>query len=207
MISSNVVGDGILPKVVVKGSRLNDQGQKRVRDQGLDMIERHFDTTDIDRHGRMNLYGLQRLILNTVIDAGEALVRIHRLDPDDDRFALPLQLEVLEPDFLDVTKFGYFEDGAEIRDGIEYDAEGRRIAYWLYPEHPGGDWSPGTMRGVSLRVEVEDVLHIYRLDRPGQQRGVTWFAPVMQRLPFDSDPRADVSRKNPEPKDRELNNE
>ena len=182
VIRSNIVGDGIIPKVVLKNSTLTAAAQKRLRDEGMDLIERHLDTTDIDRHGRMNLYGLQGLMVNTVVDAGEVLVRIHQLDPEDDTFAIPLQLEVLEPDFLDMTKYGFFDDGAEIRDGIEYDAEGKRTAYWLYPEHPGGDWSPGTLRGVSERVDVSEVLHIYRLDRPGQQRGVSWFAPVMQRL-------------------------
>lgn len=182
VIRSNVVGDGIIPKVIIKGSALNAAAQKRLRDEGMALIERHLDTTDIDLHGRMNLYGLQGVALNTVVDAGEALIRVHHLDPDDDRFALPIQLEVLEPDFLDVTKLGFFENGSEIRDGIEYDAEGRRVAYWLFPEHPGGDWSPGALRGISERVIAANVLHIYRVDRPGQQRGVSWFAPVMQRL-------------------------
>lgn len=170
VIRSNVVGDGIIPKVVLKGSTLNAVAQKRLRDEGMALIERHLDTTDIDRHGRMNLYGLQGLIVNTVVDAGEALVRIHQLDPEDDTFAIPLQLEVLEPDFLDMTKYGFFDDGAEIRDGIEYDAEGKRTAYWLYPEHPGGDWSPGTLRGVSERVDVSEVLH-KRIDRRCCGRG------------------------------------
>jgi lambda family phage portal protein len=181
VISSNVVGDGIIPKVVVGGSHLEDDTKKALRDEGLRLIEDHFDTTAIDSHGRTNLYGLQRLIMNTVSDAGECLVRIHRLDPSSS-LPLPLQLEVMEPDFLDKTKWGWTDGGSEIRDGIEYDAAGSRVAYWIYPEHPGGDWSPGALRGVSDRVPVADLLHIYRQDRPGQQRGVSWFAPVMLRL-------------------------
>lgn len=179
VICGGIVGDGILPKVSLSYPGLREAVRKRIRDRGLELIEAHFDTCAIDRQGRQNLYGLQRLIANTVVDAGECLVRIYRSHPEPD--AMPLQLDVLEPDYLDDGKFGWSE-GREIRDGIEYDESGRRIAYWLYPEHPGGDWSPGARRGVSERVPAADVLHIYRQDRPGQMRGVTWFAPVMMRL-------------------------
>src|SRR5690606_5494944 len=123
-------------------------------------IERHFDTCAIDRQGRQNLYGLQRLVMNTVVDAGECLVRVYNSHPDPD--ALPLQLDVLEPDYLDDSKYGWTESGNEIRDGIEYDATGRRVAYWLYPEHPGGGWSPVIRRTASVRVPAKEVMHIYR---------------------------------------------
>lgn len=180
VICGGIVGDGILPKVVVSYPGLREDAAKRIRDRGLQLIEQHLDTCAIDRQGRQNLYGLQRLVVNTVIDAGECLVRIWRSHPDPE--AMPLQLDVLEPDYLDDGKVGWLSDGGVIRDGIEYDAGGRRVAYWLFAEHPGGDWSPGPRRGVSERVPAADVLHIYRQDRPGQMRGVTWFAPVMRRL-------------------------
>lgn len=181
VISGNVVGDGILAKVQVRaGTKLSPELQKRIRTKGLARIEALFDTVEIDRQKRNNLYGLQRLVMNTVVDAGECLVRFY--PGSDVRGSLPLELDVLEPDYLDTTKLSFLPDGGEIRDGIEYDAEKRRVAYWLFPEHPGGDWSPGVRRGISERVPVEELLHIYRMDRPGQQRGVTWFAPVMLRL-------------------------
>ena len=180
VICGGIVGDGILPKVVLDHPRLNDTVRKKVRDRGLKLIETCLDSCNIDRQGRQNLYGLQRLVANTVVDAGECLVRIYRSHPDPK--ALQLQLDVLEPDFLDDSKFGFLADGNEIRDGIEYDAAGHRVAYWLFTQHPGGDWSPGKRPGISERVPAGEILHIFRQDRPGQMRGVTWFAPVMMRL-------------------------
>lgn len=180
VICGGIVGDGILPKVTVNYPGLKDAPRKRLRDRGLQLIETHLDTCAIDRQGRQNLYGLQRLATNTVVDAGECLVRIWRSHPDPK--APQIQLDVLEPDYLDEGKSTWLQGGAEIRDGIEYDGQGNRTAYWLFPEHPGGDWSPGLRRGISERVPASDVLHIYRQDRPGQMRGVTWFAPVMRRL-------------------------
>jgi len=34
----------------------------------------------------------------------------------------------------------------------------------------------------TVRIPAEDILHVYRQDRPGQIRGITWFAPSMLRL-------------------------
>lgn len=180
VISGAVVGDGIIPKVTIGRTSLNSDMIRGLKDRGLALIERHFDSTAIDRHGRLNLYGLQRLVMNTVVDAGECLVRIHRSSdlPDE----IELQLEVLEPDHLDEAKWGLVAGGGEIRDGIEYDGEGRRLAYWLFPRHPGADTVTIPHGGTSERVEASEILHVFRQDRPGQNRGVTWFAPAMMRL-------------------------
>lgn len=180
VIAGNVVGDGILPKVAVSHPGLSAAGQKRLRARGLRRIEEHLDTVRIDRAGRLNLYGLQALIWGTVVSDGECLVRIHADALVEG--ALPLQLEVLEPDYLDAGKVGFLAGGGDIRQGIEYDAAGRRVAYWLFPAHPGSDWPADRGAAVSLRVPADEVLHIYRVDRPGQERGVTWLAPVMLRL-------------------------
>lgn len=180
VIAGNVVGDGIIPKIAITHPNLNKKMLRRLRNLALKRIEEHLDSTRIDREGRLNLYGLQQLVVKTMVDAGEALVRIHKdcLIPK----ALPLQLEVLEPDYLDNDKFGSYAGGGEIRNGIEYDERGARVAYWLYPEHPGAEGVLKLGRGVSVRVPADEILHIYRVDRPGQQRGVTWFAPVMMRM-------------------------
>lgn len=180
VIAGNVVGDGIIPKVTVRYPNLRKTGQKLIRDRGLKRIEEHFDTTRIDRNGRLNLYGLQNLIMRAVVADGECLVRLHSDTLVDG--ALPLQLEVLEADYLDQHKVGAIEGGGEIRDGIEYDASSRRVAYWLFPAHPGSDRPMFRGASVSVRVPADEILHIYRVDRPGQQRGVTWFDAVMLRL-------------------------
>ena len=180
VITGNAVGDGIIPKVSVTYPKLRKTALKLISARGLKRIEEHFDTTRIDRAGLLNLYGLQRLAMNTVVDAGECLIRIH----DDTLIpsALPLQLEVMEPDYLDQSKVGWPSGGGDIRNGIEYDAAGRRVAYWLFPAHPGSDWPANRGATVSQRIPAEEILHLFRVDRPGQQRGVTWFAPVMMRL-------------------------
>ena len=172
VIVSNAVGDGIIPKVVSQNAA--------VREELLALIEAHFDTAAVDADGRTTLYGLQRLAFNTVVDAGEVLLR-RRRRLRSDGLPLPFQIQVLEPDYLDRSLDGTTRDGRTIREGIEYDAIGRRVAYHLLDAHPGSRrWI--SARRDTRRVDASEILHVYRQDRPGQMRGVSWFAPVALAL-------------------------
>lgn len=173
VITNNTVGDGIVPRI--SGLPVEMQGE------ALRLIETVLDRTRIDASGRLNLYGLQRLVMNTVVDAGEALIVARWQAAPYGPGAFPLKLSVLEPDYLD-SSFDHAGQagGGWVRNGIRYDAEGRRVAYRLFHEHPGSDRISGQgLRTASEWVDARQVLHVYRLDRPGQERGVTWFAPVV----------------------------
>jgi lambda family phage portal protein len=61
--------------------------------------------------------------------------------------------------------------------GIELDDKGKPVAYWIYPEHPNSPYI--TRNQTPERIIAKDILHIYRKDRVGQSRGISWFAPVM----------------------------
>jgi lambda family phage portal protein len=174
VIAASVVGDGIIPRI--------KSADEELQTEGLRLIESHLDTVNIDANGRHNLYGLQELALGTMIDAGEALIVRQDL-PMGTKSPLPFQIQVLEPDHLDVTRDGVFSDGTEVRDGIEYDSDGVRVAYWLYSRHPGAiAGGPVRLGLTSERIPACDVIHLYRQDRAGQMRGVTWFAPVAVAL-------------------------
>lgn len=174
-VTSNVVGTGIVPKI--SGP---DEAWKLLRDEATRIVEDHLQTTAIDVERRQNLYGLQSLGCSATVGDGEVLI-VPRFVERQGR-VLPLELRMLEADFLDRTKQGWVQGGTGnvIYDGIEYNADGERVAYWLYEEHPGtiapksGRWSL-----TSQRVDAKWVIHLYRQDRPGQQRGVSWFAPVV----------------------------
>jgi len=144
------------------------------------------DTTACDSDGRTDFYGLQKLAFRTVVESGEVLIR-RRLRFPEDGLPLPLQLQVLEPDYIDTAKTGIvLPNGGRIIHGIEFDPLGRRVAYWLFPEHPGAAMTTFTGGGnlglASVRMRAENFLHIYRQTRPGQVRGASWFAPVLLRF-------------------------
>ena len=167
-ICTNTVGWGIRPKATGPGA-----------DRVMELWKRWAETTECDSGGRLTFYGIQRQVMRTLAESGEVLIR-RRFRRLDDGLAIPLQLQVLEPDFLDVTMDSMRgEAGGEIVQGIEFDQLGRRVAYWLFDRHPGGRsvFSP-----ASKRVPADGVLHVFDQERPGQVRGPSWFASIDVRL-------------------------
>lgn len=173
VISEGIVGAGITPNF----DGVSDAEMSILND----LKRRHLETTAIDVAGRHDIYGLQNLIARGLVESGEVLLRRRWRARRSAGLPLPFQVEVLEPDFLDLTKDGEVSGGNVIVQGIEFDSTGRRVAYHLFDRHPGGVWPVGP-RFQSTRVPASDIAHIFRVDRPGQVRGVTWFAPVILRM-------------------------
>jgi lambda family phage portal protein len=150
--------------------------------RAMDLWKQWAETKACDADGRHDIYGLQKLVLRTVVESGEVLIRRRfRLPGDVDTngrpLPIPLQLQVLEPDFLDTAKdIAILPNGGKIIQGIEFSPIGQRVAYWLFREHPGsiqGSYAP------SVRIPADGVEHVYRGERPGQVRAVSWFAPAL----------------------------
>lgn len=162
VLVSNSVGTGIIPSIQNKKTQT---------------LWKRW-TKECDADGQLNLYGLQRLSARTVFESGECLIRFRYRRPEDG-LSVPLQIQVLEPDYIDSNKNVLLNTGGYIQNGIEYDPIGRRAAYWLFKQHPG-ERSAVTFQGLqSYRVVAEDIIHVYEKLRPGQSRGVPVFAPVM----------------------------
>jgi lambda family phage portal protein len=152
---------------------------KPMNRRALDTWQAWAGTTACDADGRTDFAGLQKLVMRAVVESGEVLVR-RRLRLPSDGLPIPLQLQVLEGDFIDTLKHGItLPNGGRIVYGIEFDAIGRRVAYWLFPEHPGNSAWPSI---ASQRVPADGVLHVYKPTRPGGARGASWFAPVLVRF-------------------------
>lgn len=167
VLAGMIVGTGIIPQ---------SRASSRPLARKIDKLWASWSAA-CDADWQLDFYGLQALITRTVIESGEALVRF-RPRRIDDGLPLPLQLQVLEGDFLDSSKTA--NGGNIVVNGVEFDAIGRRVAYWLFSSHPD---EAGIRRRslTSSRVPASEVLHVYRKMRPGQVRGVPWFAPVLMR--------------------------
>lgn len=174
-ITNNTIGHGIETQFNV-GNLTNGTTDLPIQKLWTQWTE----STDIDYDGRHDIYGLQRLIMDAVIESGEVIVRKRY----NSKNAFPLQYQILESDFLDIMKnFPVTDNGNHVIQGIEFDSQGRRVAYHLYESHPGGyDQTYYTTTLKSTRVPADEVFHIFRQDRPGQVRGVPWLAPVIMRL-------------------------
>ena len=129
-----------------------------------------------DADGQYDLYGLQKLTSNTESESGECLIRF-RYRKMSDGLPVPLQLQLLEPDFIDTNKNEVLKNKGWIQNGIEFSPIGERVAYWLFNQHPGENIINTTIK--SSRVSAGDVIAFFDKTRPGQMRGVPILAPVM----------------------------
>jgi len=132
-----------------------------------------------DPAGIADFNGKQAQAIGEVVEGGAAFMRWY-LRPPDWKMRVPLQCEVLEHDYLDTRK-NASNDERIIINGVEYDHHGRRLAYWLFPAHPGEIATHAKGRFQSERVPASEVDHIFRIDRPGQVTGVPWFSPLLLR--------------------------
>mgnify|MGYP002132267302 FL=1 len=136
---------------------------------------------ECDADGRLDFDGMVAAAYDTTEQDGEVLIRLRPRLPSDG-LAVPLQLQLLEIDWLDTTKT--VAVGAnQVIEGIEYDPLGAVAAYWLYDSHPG---DIGTVRASgrtqSRRISAQFIIHLFRAERPGQGRGFTRIAPVIARV-------------------------
>ena len=168
---ANLIGSGINPRWQVNDPTLK-LGLQKLWEDWVD---------EADFAGVLNFYGLQSLICRGLIDAGEILVRLIPRRPEDG-LSVPLQIQLLEADHLDVAYSTIWENGNEIRMGIEIDAEGKRVAYHLWPEHPGEAFITNHNIAQRIRVPAAEILHIFRPLRAGQMRGRPWFSSIIVKI-------------------------
>ncbi len=173
VIDHSAVGTGIVPKIL-GGSASR---RKEVAARWYDWSQ----TLECDADEANSFVGIQGLVARAMAEAGEVLVR-RRDRRLSDGLAVPLQLQVLEPDHLDSTQDGERAGGGSYAvQGVEFDLRGRRTAYHLFRGHPGD--MVRQARGLeSHTVPAADIAHIYRVERAGQVRGVPWGSAAILRL-------------------------
>ena len=167
----HLVGDGIMTVAATDDDALNERLQLS--------FNRWAEDGECDADGQLDYYGQQQLVGRTTVEAGECLVR-KRVRRVSDGLAVPLQLQVLEPDFLDHTKNEMVNKGGVVMMGVQFDALGRREGYWLWRNHPGDNLF--AWQRESYFVPADQILHVYRKTRPGQVRGVTWLHAVISKM-------------------------
>lgn len=153
------IGDGISARAVH-----SDPAVQRRAQESWD----NWANSPVD--GWQDFYGAQELVFRGTAEGGEMLIVWSPDDTGPDG-----EIRVLEGDYLDDTKNIDHRDGSRIVQGVEFDTRGRRVAYWIFPHHPGdasGLWAP------SVRYDAAHVDHVYVQKRAGQTRGISWFAPV-----------------------------
>lgn len=177
MCASNIIGR-TGPKLQVRAYMATpDKNGAPVLDKTAnDTIEIHWQrwgkTADITEV--MDFAHLCRVATKSMARDGEALIRkVRRRD-------LPygFALQLLEADRLDEGINVQLANGS-VRQGVETDSTGRRVAYWIKERHPGESYAAGSSRAE--RVPASDIIHLYLPERAEQMRGYTWLHAILMR--------------------------
>jgi len=168
-VVSGTVGSGIKPVA----SHPTSKKKKKLADE---LMSEWANSVACDFDGRLNLFGLQALSMQTESLSGEALV-VRRF-VNDPTMRIPLKLQLLEGDFLDHTKDTPLTNGDTVTQGIQV-RDGVRQVYFLHDCHPGESGVHGL---TSKPVSADQVAHIYDMVRPGQMRGVPRGVSAFTRL-------------------------
>lgn len=136
---------------------------------------------ECDADGQLDFNGIINLITSHRYGDGEGLIRFRPRLPEDG-LRVPLQLQALEPDHLDTSKMGDMGNGNFAIAGVEFNQIGQRVAYWLFPVHPGEVASYRVKSLESKRVPASDIIHYYNKERASQVRGMSELAVSIMRM-------------------------
>lgn len=169
-IVANVVFNGITPQARL---RLSDGTLDKARN---DAIEADFKAWA----GEVGFYEKQELALRHCWEDGEVLLNWYP-DPDLlEKGLVPLGVEGLECDHLDDSIHGVLGNGNIARRGIEFNAKGRPVAYHIFSDHPGDHVRYSGNK--SVRVDAENIDHIFLPKRFSQTRGISWLVSIIMAM-------------------------
>ena len=187
-IQNNVIGTGVRMQAQVAMQR--SRSRKRQLDTSTnDRIEASFRrwcrAEFCHTGGTLAFPDIERLLIGSAAESGDVFVRLVPMAFGGS--GVPLALEVIEADQLDETVDGYAAVpgqqvvGGEWRMGVHVNEWGRPVEYAFLTGHPGDS----RYQSISSQREIvpaEQIIHLMVTERPGQSRGVTWFASAIKQL-------------------------
>lgn len=180
-IRNNVVGPGIKMQgtvIMKRGGKLDDRLNTLIESVWTDWQKKENCHTS----GKLCFQDIERLIMNSLVESGEIIIR--KIKQPLGKSKIPFCLEVIEADLLDDQFNGISLEGNPIRLGVELDKWLRPVAYHFHNKHPG-DYFVSELEartGQRKRILAEEIVHLFISDRPGQTRGVPWFASTVMRM-------------------------
>jgi lambda family phage portal protein len=142
-----------------------------------------FETSECDAARTLTGHELAALTFRAALENGDSFTLLPRFLRGDSPYALHLQ--VIEADRI--CNANDRADAAALVAGVQKDEQtGAPEAYHIMRQHPGNliYFRNRTWDIVAARDQdgVRNILHHYRVKRPGQTRGVPYLAPVIEQL-------------------------
>lgn len=175
MVQANIVGPG---GIRLQARVMDAPGQPdRLANSAIENAWAEW-AASCDVTGRQSLRDLCETLVGQLPSDGEFLVRIVRGPQAGNRFGFALQ--AIDVDRIDTTyNLGRVGRQNAVIMGVEVDEFRRPVAVHLFEAHPNDGVGSSRQR---VRLPVEEVLHVLRVERPEQARGIPWMAPGVLSL-------------------------
>lgn len=181
-VVTNVIGTGIRPqsRIDKKSLNISDDEAREFQKVSERVWERWVPYADAGN--RMDFYEIEALVDRQILENGEAILLPLMIEEVGRPYKLAF--DIIESDRLD-TPFDKKGDKA-IRHGVQIGDRGQPLAYYIKKTHPGDvalskKWvSDDFIKYAAVNAAGrKNILHLYYVLRPGQTRGVPFFAPVL----------------------------
>jgi lambda family phage portal protein len=167
LICDDAIGTGVTPKIRT--------GRYRAVQRFASAAMRWMESPAADIAGRASFALMQRVAARMLVRDGEVMIR--RLRMIEPASGLPLRVQILAMDWLDTAVDGPMPNGNIAFCGIEYDPSLQRVAYYIKGSL---DSDPFRARPLdTVRIPARDIIHLFRLDEAGQERGIPWGAAAL----------------------------
>ncbi len=124
---------------------------------------------DADANGRTDFWGLHAEVVRSMVIKGEAFVQIIMTEDGP-------RLRIIPPELVDESITRELPGGAVIVQGVEFDGDGRRVAYHVLPNRRHDVFAT---YAPPVRIPADQILHVFKPLAAGQVRGISWLAPVI----------------------------
>lgn len=188
-VQTNVVGFGLMMQSRVDQEALGLAPEEAEKWQRL--VEREWrlwcQSKDCDSRRTCDFYELQALAILSEMMSGDVFVFLPYLERKGAPYRLAVQM--VEADWI--SNPNLVMDTLTIAGGVEVDANGAPVAYHLQTLPRDTYIHTLALQTVTKWKRIpafgadsgrRNVLHLYRVDRPGQRRGVPFLAPVIEQL-------------------------
>lgn len=181
-IMNNVVGTGVRMQSQIKTGRGPGSGKlDKNRNLAVEAAwTRWCRARNCHTGGTLSFSAIERLLIRAVAQDGDVGVRM--VYQSFGSSPVPLALEVIEADLLDEELNGRASNGNEIRMGVEVNEWQRPVAYHFFDRHPGDYQRPGVNVRKHLRIPADEIIWLFRAERPGMTRGIPWLASTVTRV-------------------------
>lgn len=191
-LQTAVVGAGLLPKPRIDAQVLGlspeaaSDWERRAKAEFMAWAA----SRACDAAGERNFFQLQSLVILSMLISGDVFVLMAQHDEINTPYKLCLRV-------LEADRVGTPESNGEstveqlsdrrIVDGVEVDAQGKVLAYYIASHHPlnTDDDAPLTYTRIDAfgkETGMPNVLHPFTPERPEQRRGMPLIAPVIEQL-------------------------